>query len=355
MKIVHIFPCQKFTEGYIKHIFELFDRSEHHFILYGNPIYLTGDLNDYKNNITYCRRTSRITTDKDSRKWLQIADKLIMHSYFENSLAMLLPFKHKICIVFWGGDLYEFRKPVDSFKRKLARYIKKYVISKVNSVATLLPGDYKILSQYCKVPAKKYLAMYAEPIDLIEKQEKIRSIQKSQSPYYLIVGNSGSPENLHIDALKMLEKYREEDIQILVPLSYGGTKEYVNSVIEFGRNLFQEKFLPLTKFMSLDEYWNILNKCVVGIFNNNRQQAMGNINALAFFGAKIYIRSDTVMWDAYTNQRKMFFSDVNDIVNLSFKDFLCFSAQKAKDNYVAIKNATSSEQFLKLWKTIFET
>lgn len=102
--------------------------------------------------------------------------------------------------------------------------------------------------------------------------------------------------------IDMIKKFKSENIKFVCPLSYGNF-EYRDKVIEYGKNILGDKFCPITEYMPQQEYYSLLNKCSVGIFNNNRQQAMGNINVLLRFGAKVYIRDDTTMWNTFSNQR----------------------------------------------------
>ena len=51
--------------------------------------------------------------------------------------------------------------------------------------------------------------------------------------------------------------------------------------------------------MSSEEYAKFFSKMNVAIFNNNRQQAMGNITLASFLGCKVYLRKNTTMWRQY--------------------------------------------------------
>ncbi|MGH2623946.1 MAG: TDP-N-acetylfucosamine:lipid II N-acetylfucosaminyltransferase, partial [Sphingobacterium sp.] len=58
-----------------------------------------------------------------------------------------------------------------------------------------------------------------------------------------------------------------------------------------GYDLFGDCFTPLTSFLSRDAYLSVIKDCSVGIFYHYRQQARGNIIAMLYFGARIYLSS----------------------------------------------------------------
>lgn len=47
-------------------------------------------------------------------------------------------------------------------------------------------------------------------------------------------------------------------------------------VIIKGKELFGEKFIPLTEFMTFEKYLEFLGSIDIAIFAHKRQQAMGN-------------------------------------------------------------------------------
>ena len=56
-------------------------------------------------------------------------------------------------------------------------------------------------------------------------------------------------------------------IKLFCILSYGGSEEYKNQVIERGSELFKDKFLPILNFMNFDEY-TYYSRSIDGVRNN---------------------------------------------------------------------------------------
>ncbi len=105
----------------------------------------------------------------------------------------------------------------------------------------------------------------------------------------ILVGNSADPRNNHLEMFAFLnEKVNLENRKIVVPLSYG-LEWYRDEIVEAGRRLFGERFVPLTKFVSKKEYFALLRNCGYVFMNHLRQQAMANIGVALLMGARIYM------------------------------------------------------------------
>src|SRR5690606_3405679 len=102
---------------------------------------------------------------------------------------------------------------------------------------------------------------------------------KTDSTVNILVGNSADPSNNHLEILDKLLPYKDADIQIYTPLSYGD-QDHAKLVSEYGKKLFSEKFSPVTDFMKEENYLNFLCSIDIAIFNHKRQQGMGNITTL---------------------------------------------------------------------------
>jgi hypothetical protein len=117
-------------------------------------------------------------------------------------------------------------------------------------------------------------------------------LNKEVSGNNILIGNSNSKECNHLDVFQFLsDKLDDPTTRVYVPLSYGNDEKYKQFLLKSGQSLLGASFHPLLDFMALEEYVNILSSCGVGIFYHYRQQAMGNIIALLWLGARIYLSS----------------------------------------------------------------
>ena len=174
------------------------------------------------------------------------------------------------------------------------------------------------------------------------------------SPITILVGNSATESNQHVQVFKMLKRYINESFEVLCPLSYGDDS-YRKEIIKVGLELFGDRFHPLTDYMDLESYYKMLAKCSVAIMNNNRQQAMGTINALIALKCKVYIRKDTPMWKLYYVENQMNIYSAEDIIHLSFEDLTSFPEKEQTENYEKYLFHIDSSRSIIKWRIVFDS
>jgi len=158
------------------------------------------------------------------------------------------------------------------------------VVQKIHIVVPIVPTEYdyvkRINSNLVNAPFE-----YGNIEDLLIdiKEYNVKSANN------ILMGNSASPTNNHVDAFKQIVRYKQDGQKIIVPLSYGGKKDYIRFVIEKGNYYFGDDFMPILNFMPLNEYKQLISSCGFVVFNHKRQQALGNINTMGYFGAKIFL------------------------------------------------------------------
>ncbi len=106
----------------------------------------------------------------------------------------------------------------------------------------------------------------------------------------ILLGNSATPENNHLDALEFLSGFPIGDRKVICPLSYGD-RQYGNAVEKYGRKLLGERFVPLRKYIDSGAYAKILGSCSIVIMNHIRQQALGNIVLALCSGAHVFLNA----------------------------------------------------------------
>lgn len=106
----------------------------------------------------------------------------------------------------------------------------------------------------------------------------------------IIVGQSSSAGNNHLDAFNVLRKIGlpSSETKLIVPLSYGN-KEYGKTIATKGKIIFKENFHAIDNFLPLQEYYSILFTCSYAIMNHKTQQALGNILMLLWIGCAVYL------------------------------------------------------------------
>ena len=110
----------------------------------------------------------------------------------------------------------------------------------------------------------------------------------------ILVGNSASPTNNHVEAFSLLKNFDLTGRKIVVPLSYGDDA-YAEEVCRLGARHFGERFLPLRRFLPIDEYNEMISTCGTVIMNHVRQQGFGNICTAMFKGARVFLRPENYL------------------------------------------------------------
>lgn len=178
-----------------------------------------------------------------------------------------------------------------SGKKRLMRMhetiLQNKVINRVDYMSTVLYSEYRLL---CTLPHFK--AEYF-PFQYTDKVDKDKTdIWLTSNGYNILLGNSATFENNHLDVLIILKR-RNIRNKCVMPISYGDDKyrEYLRKKSKKYNNL-----IILDTFISKNEYESVLASCNVGVFGHIRQQALGNIIICIHFGMKLFFFEDSVVY-----------------------------------------------------------
>jgi hypothetical protein len=168
----------------------------------------------------------------------------------------------------------------------------------------------------------------------------------------ILIGNSATATNLHLEILNILTKFSSFDIQLFVPLSYGDM-DYANQIIKTGSELFNHKFIPITNFLAPKDYADLIADIDIAIFNNKEQQGLGNIYAFLYLGKKVYIRSDSPVWSSLTSKNFKLY----DTLSLRIEDVESFLQKElqplAENRKIAYNNFFDKIALANYWSKVF--
>jgi len=355
LKIVHIFSntSENFSAPYIKFVNQYFDAGQHLFYILGKDLRSEDKIQE-RANVIY---QSHMLRGNFIHQIYQ-ADKIIIHSLTIPKFVLFLflqPWLRKKCIwVIWGGDLYSHLYMQKKLKYCLYDYIKGRTVRTMSGIATLVENDYILAQKWYGVKGNYYNAVYMNEaqheyvLKLLEKKGKF--VPKIQTR--ILIGNSATASNCHIEVLDKLKKFKNEEIEIICPLSYGD-KAYAEKVIAYGQRIFGRNFCPLLDLLEQNDYIDVLDSVDIGIFNNNRQQALGNIYVLLELGKKVYLRKDTSMWSRMVKVLDEKIFDVSEIESMGFKDFIFMEESDKLKNIQNMKNFNSTENIKNIWEKVF--
>lgn len=335
--ILHLTRKEKFTKPFIDFIKENFDISEHFFLLVGGQNKKEFYIEDDSYIKTISNKKDFLKYFIEFNKKMYKADKIIIHGLSQpyNIFYLFLnPWLLKKCYwVMWGGDFY--------FPEKQS-WIKKQVIKNIPHCIPVTPDDYVYLKSNYNTKAK-----YNKCINYIRslKLESSEIKQKISNTTKILIGNSATNTNRHLDVFNLIKNYK--NVEIIVPLSYGDN-EYAKNIIAQGEKLF-ENFTPLVDFMEYDKYHKLLENIDIAIFNHNRQQGVGNIILVLSMGKTLYISKENNAYSMLKDMGISFF-DVNELKE-GLKEITLEEKQKNKE--IILENY-NEQKATEEWRRIFE-
>lgn len=349
--VLHIFNNQaKFSVKYFEFLKDYnTDFSKHKLFHYGKEIDELKNMSQLEKK--FCRSFISIFPHFWLYKQMKKVDKIIVHSLASPLLLLMLFFNkelsNKIYWVIWGKDLYIHRdvKPYN-LPYCIYEFFRKKVIKNIGHIITFIDGDYDLAVKWYNTSAVKETmdkVCYPYSVDV-----KIGVREKHEGGLNVLLGNSASKTNKHLDALDKLKKVDDGEMRIYTPLSYGGKKSYVKKVISKGEALFGDRFVPLTGFMEYDKYMNLLNSIDIGFFYHDRQEALNNTISLIAKKKTVYIRSDVTSWKFFMDNEIALYDSLN--IEDELKQL---SDVEMEENCNNIKNIWEPEFAYQQWSDIF--
>jgi dTDP-N-acetylfucosamine:lipid II N-acetylfucosaminyltransferase len=352
-KILHICNLDKFIPPYIDFIEKNYKFKEHEFRM-------TGDNSRYKinkNDNIYHSKQSYLSLIKLAIS-MNKSDKIVVHNFGNDKIIILLwlmPWLlKKTCWMIWGIDLYQYldfshRKlefSIKHLKKTLVEYLRRFVILRVGFISTTVPGDYKFAVKFYKTRAK-YIQNLMYESHLCRNPVFKGCINKANNDVYIQVGNSADPRNKHIEVFNKILQHNLEHVKIFCPLSYGNEGDYVKKVIEYGKRSFGEKFVPITRMVTMPEYDKYLECIDIAFFNHDYQGSMGNMIALLSLGKKIYINSYSTPFEYFQNLGLYVYKTNSKI------DLKLIPKNKAESNTRKAKSFFTEESLVNSWNEVF--
>ncbi len=314
---LHIIGNEKVTRGTIDSYRKLFNASDNPFIVFGGAYNYPVD--EFQ-NVTVYKET--FSNSFKLIKLMKYSDRVHIHGLFSLWLCVILAFLPSICDksvwYIWGDDMYCLLRPKRTFINKLHLWIRRKVYSNIRFVSTNVKGDRKVLEKIMNKHYEFFEMGFGS--GLYKCIEPYMNLSNTHHGVNILVGNSATPTNFHIEVFERLKQFKNQDIHIFVPLSYGN-KAYAAKVTEAGIQMFGDKFNPLLSFMPAEEYYQLLVNMDIAIFANDRQQAVGNIVPLLFAGKKVYMRDDISTWDCFHDEYGISLANYNHLRTEEFESF----------------------------------
>ncbi|WOJ92970.1 TDP-N-acetylfucosamine:lipid II N-acetylfucosaminyltransferase [Congregibacter variabilis] len=309
-ELIHIVPDEKFIEMAVRE-FEIAAPGKNRILVYGK-----------RRPLKYLTSLSvEFMGFSEMRKYLKSGNyKAVVLHWMNDVLLRLIqesPQGRGVLWIGWGIDYYEaliFRgnsaglylpktrrqlamksfplKPILSKAIKSARriagrqadYVSKY-LDRLDYFAPVLDVEYDLV----KAKNPDFKAQFLDWNYGTLEDDLYVEPGKSRLGDNVLLGNSASYTNNHLETFDFIENSFELDgRKLIVPLSYGDN-DYADFVIRDGKKRFGSLLMPLTEFLPASDYAELVSSCGYAFMNHLRQQAVGNIVMLMLGGSKVYL------------------------------------------------------------------
>jgi len=308
------------------------------------------------------KSTDKIEVFNDYKKYCRLfssneIDIIYFHSLFYNKYKLFNYISNEKIVIWWsfGADIYHAAKgmkplvQLDLYKPLTKKYIvqntsinvkiksivktifsfyyeriRNKVINRIDYFSPVLPLEYHLMKKNPQFRAKPFMINSGPGI------YHPKPLPKIKEPQNILIGNSLTYSNNHLDIFKKLN-----DISIapkrkyVVPISYGD--DFPNAKQYFKQCLKAKHIIWLEKFIPLNEYTAYLDSITHAIFGFIRQQAIGNINFCLERGVKIFLYSDSLIYKQLKSLGFKIYTIDQDLTLQSLNEPL--DTESAKINY----------------------
>jgi hypothetical protein len=315
-KVLHVMVGDnKFTLPLVNYIVNDLKLNNHRFLIFESSIKCSL-VNDNIVCVNYPKSIGFLKGFFPFCKEFIKADVVISHGgqipfYF---IFFLNRLKKVIWIIHGGIDLPKKNK-LKGFKEFFKRVIDNRVKKNVGFHSTHIEEDSLI--------AKRTLGSESEfiysPVYLSNVSEKLKEVDDfifngGFVSKTILVGNSTDPHNNHLDSFNKIADSGLDPKFIVSILSYGVFKEYSEGVIREGFDLFGSKFKPITEFLSIEAYLELLDSVDFVVFNHERQEAMGATIQLLSLAKPIFFNPKSPAYNSLKRRGYKVFS-IDDLKN----------------------------------------
>lgn len=350
--ILHIMrEDKKFSAGYINFMKLIMNDWHHVFVILDRGAKVTPV---DQHGIFWIKSFTDLLFNEEILKVAKAACKIILSGFVgcEHVISFFSSeSKKKLFIQLWGGDFYELAKLNEDvgldfiFRSKL----KLAALKECVGLLFMINGEYKRFIDITGIiKDHDVLTIPGDPLAQPDFNV-LREKRNMSGVIRVVVGNSAHSTLFHEKVFHILSRY--SSIEIICPLSYGVIK-YREHVLKVGKAMFGKSFIPILDMKSKQEYAEILASADVGIFYNDIQQAMGNVNLMLGLGKKVFIKQDTSGWEFCKFKGYKVFN-AYDIPKLDIDDFVYFE-NVDRDNNMRIYDAYFSRSYVReRWQEFF--
>ncbi len=344
VRVLHLMHNDKFGGPFIDFVTKHFNDDRHVFVFYGGYS---------EDKFPIPRRDNVIVLRDTAQFWilhllLRRAQKVLLHGLFVAPTIALLRRQGRLlakCFwIIWGGDLYEDLEP----KPREGFALKKQVVQRLGGIIAAAKADFDLACRAYDFRGPYQHAVYKTPLDA-EVLDACHSPREANRDLIIQVNNSADASVLEV--LQLLGRFKGKPMKVRPILSYGDPAVREKALV-LGRELFGENFIPVLDYMSPKDYARLLSTTDILVMNQQRQQGLGNILALLYDGAKVYIRRDISTW-SFLESDQIHVFDTLSLAQGSYEDFVRVDPGSRDANRARIAKYFDENYLASLWRAVF--
>ena len=377
LKILNILIDDKFIDGLIEMFESTKGKHIHDYIIIRNK-----EIKKFQ----YITKTEYIK-QVDSKECLSFInnngyDLVILHSLSCIPWFKINEIDKKIKVLWkaWGFDLYRTPNEIQPFiklkrfhpitqkywrkhyRKRILTNIKiwiydqihriqiKQAINRIDYFSGCLPIEYLLMKRHTFFRAQ-YLELPYFGINSGYTKENYNIFP--ESCHNILIGNSASIANNHLDIFNYISRIKKGNRKIIVPLSYGGDNLYIEDICRYGKRIFGEGFTPIRGLMSLKEYFALLSTCSHAILGYEQQASLGNAFELLWEGAKLFLPKSSINYKYFKENGYNVFTIENDLTEQHLSTTLTMQ-EKEQNRNIFLKTASTDVNLGKI-KKIYQT
>ena len=351
VKYLHIMPDSRYTIDFTNRIEELYSSDEHFFIIHG-----CNDSSKYNlNNGVVAGRIGMQELYLIGKLSNSVKQVYLQSLYIDKWILILIAIiaiknRKLFSWYIWSADLYVEHEREQSIKglalsKRVKCWCRKKIIKNLDKIIVAVHGDYENAVRAYETSATEALAFYSYNLP---DDAAVDSAKNSREQ--VLVGHSASQRLKHCETFKRLSDlgYSGEVISVL---SYGGSPEYVEKVVQYGKRLFGKKFCPILNWFPYEEYIKMLSEIRAAIFPADRQNGIGNIMYLVYLGKKVFVAPENGILEHLKGEGVKIF-ELNDMDSGNILGPL--TKEEIEKNQSIIRKLCSDEYFKERWDKVFE-
>ncbi len=335
-KYIHLFPDEKFLLPFYTMLEEHFCIEEHLFIIdysrvdwpedqYKNLDYaykknqknhnimLMKDFGGLRDRISKKNTCNDIFMSAQMRNLFSEVQKIILHSvafsdfflkYIQSMIKMGCG--DKMIWICWGGDIY--------FEKN--SFVATQILENI-SYGSAAANRIEVILKKCNIQMKETNVVRYAYIPSQFRRERGKMDSGLEMPLNVLLGHYAAEDNRLEYGLDLLYKFRDKNMNIYCTLSYG-SDSYKEKVVKKGKEMFGEKFIPITYYIELNQYWEFLGTIDVAIYPMIRFAAGTTLSYLHLLGKRIYMRKEMI---AIGITKGIYIEDIEEINKQGWEEF----------------------------------